>query len=91
MIIFLQSYVSIYNRQGRSTWVCSKHHKYGNSGCKAKPIFEDELVEIINEALELTEFNRDIFKEIVEKIKITESKTVIIILKDGSVIKKGMI
>lgn len=78
------------DRNGRSTWVCSKHVKYGDSVCNSKPIYEEKLIKVFNEALELREFNKDTFNNL-EKIKITGNKNVIIILKDGRVIEKGLI
>ena len=79
------------DRNGRSTWVCSNHHKYGDEGCIAKPICEEQLIKLLNVVLQIKEFDEDIFNETIEKIKIEESRTVIVILKNGKVIKKGMV
>lgn len=79
------------DREGRSTWVCSKHHKYGNRGCIAKPISEEKLKKMINEVLEIREFDEDKFKNKIDKIKVNENRTIIFVFKDGKIIEKGMI
>ena len=79
------------DRSGRSTWVCSNHHKYGNEGCEAKPIYEEPLINLLNEVLDINEFDEDIFNETIEKINIEANRMVIVILKNGKVIKKGMV
>lgn len=79
------------DRSGRSTWVCSNHHKYGNEGCIAKPIYEEQLINLLNEVLEINEFDEEVFKETIEKIKVEENRTITVILKNGKVIKKGMV
>lgn len=79
------------DRSGRSTWVCCNHHKYGNERCIAKPIYEERLINLLNEILEINEFQEDIFNKTIEKIKIEENRTVTVILKNGNVIKKGMV
>lgn len=78
-------------RSGRSTWVCCNHHKYGNERCIAKPIYEEQLIKLLNQVLEIKEFDENIFNETIEKIKIEENRTVTVILKNGNVIKKGMV
>ncbi|WP_394870297.1 recombinase family protein [Clostridium butyricum] len=78
-------------RNGKSTWVCSKHLEHGKDYCDSKPISDFELRKISQEILEIKEFDNDVFKKNVEKIKITKSRTAIFILKDGRVIEKGMI
>lgn len=79
------------DRSGRSTWVCSNHHKYGNEGCEAKPIYEDQLINLLNEVLEIKEFDEEVFRETIEKIKVEENRTITVILKNRNVIKKGMV
>ncbi len=78
-------------RNGKSTWVCSKHVECGKDYCDSKPISDFELRKISQEILEIKKFDKDIFKKNVEKIKITKSRTAIFILKDGRVIEKGMV
>lgn len=79
------------DRSGRSTWVCSNHHKYGSEGCKAKAIYEEQLIKLLNGVLEITEFDEAVFNETVERIKVEENKIVTVILKNRNVIKKGMV
>ncbi|MDU2672852.1 MAG: recombinase family protein [Clostridium sp.] len=79
------------DRSERSTWVCCNHHKYGNERCIAKPIYEERLINLLNEILEINEFQEDIFNKTIDKIKIEENRTVTVILKNGNVIKKGMV
>jgi DNA invertase Pin-like site-specific DNA recombinase len=78
-------------RNGKSTWVCSKHVEYGRNYCDSKPISDFELRKISKEILEIKEFDNDVFKKNIEKIRITKSRTAIFVFKDGRVIEKGMI
>ena len=41
--------------------------------------------------LEIKDFDEDIFNETIEEIKIEANRTVIVILKNGKVIEKGMV
>ncbi|MFR1377897.1 MAG: recombinase family protein [Clostridium neonatale] len=78
------------DRDGKITWVCANHLKYGNSRCVARPLNEEKLKKLINEALELKYFDEDIFIKNIKRIKVTGNKTIEFILKDGKVIEKGM-
>lgn len=79
------------DRSGRSTWVCCNHHKYGNERCIAKPVYEERLINLLNEILEINEFQEDIFNKAIDKIKVEENRSITVILKNGNVIKKGMV
>ena len=45
----------------------------------------------LNEVLEIKEFDEEVFKETIEKIKVEENRTITVILKNRNVIKKGMV
>lgn len=79
------------DREGKTTWVCANHIKYGNSRCVVKPLNEEKLKKLINEALELKCFDEEIFIRNIERIKVTGNQTIEFILKDGKVIEKRMI
>lgn len=79
------------NRSGRITWVCSKHDKYGNEGCSAKPIYEDVIIKSLNEVLEMRNFNESKFNQEVDKIKIEKDRRIVFLLKNGKIIEKGKI
>lgn len=76
---------------GKSTWICSKHVECGKNYCDSKPISDFELRKISKEILEIKEFDNDVFKKNIEKIRITKSRTAIFVFKDGRVIEKGMV
>ena len=67
-----------------TVWRCNGHDKRNSAVCTSKDIRQDVLLQVTAEALELDEFDSDIFLERVEYIYAVEDYKLLFKMKDGS-------
>ena len=76
------------NKYRRVFWNCSTFLNHGKAACHTKQIPEDTLMKLSAEVLGIPEFNVDIFKERIEKLRVPCWNTIIFVFKDGTEIRK---
>lgn len=76
------------NRKGRVSWSCSTYLKYGKDSCPSKEIPEDILISLTTDILGLKEFDEAIFEEKIKEIQVPQHNILVLVLKDGTEIKK---
>jgi len=73
---------------GKAAWQCSTFLQEGKAACHAKQIPEFVLFETSAEVLGLDEFDIDIFKERIVKIRVPEFNTLVFLFSDGHIEEK---
>lgn len=73
---------------GRGAWNCSTFVRRGKQFCHAIKIRDDILRDIAAEVLELTTFDDDAFRLLVERIDVPEPYRLVFHLRDGQIIER---
>lgn len=66
-------------------WICDTFNQKGKAACSSKQIPEQALTETVAEVLGISEFDEDIFDEVVDHIDVTGPNLIRVCFKDGSV------
>ncbi len=75
--------------QYRTFWVCANYVKHGLKSCVSKRIDEAELIRIINEIHNSTEFDNEWIELNIKEIKVFYNFILVVELIDGTKITKG--